>query len=128
MKARNDFEVLPAQSGWYVLQQSTDTWVPSVGWRLSFDPADPSCDHPITLPVVFGAWSVDDDYVVKSPDGLIGYVHDFEIAWTVAGTEQDRISDCKVVLQNAEWAAEFEEREREAAQSNGNNKKEQRLQ
>jgi hypothetical protein len=106
---RPHLEIIPAQSGWYVLNQSTNTWLPIVGWRLSFNPDDPDCDHPITLPVVFGAWSPDDGYIVKSPEGYVGYVHKFEITCQHTGNEMQRINDCKAALQNAEWGEEFEE-------------------
>jgi len=111
MTARKHLELLPAQSGCYVLVQSTNTWLPIVGWRLSFNPDDPECEHPITMPVVWGGWSPDDGYVVKSPGGQIGYVHGFEIAWTQPGTEQERIGECKTALQHAVFAAGEDELE-----------------
>ena len=110
--SRKHLEIIPAQPGWYVLNDA-DAWVPIVGWRLAFNPDDPDCDHPITMPVVFGAWSPDDGYVVKAPDGNLGYVHKFEITWSPSrrGNEQDRIKNCKADLQNADWAAQFEEQQ-----------------
>jgi hypothetical protein len=106
---RKHLEIIPAHAGWHVLSDA-DAWMPIVGWRLSFNPDDPDCDHSITLPVVFGAWSPDDGYAIKAPDGQIGYVHNFDIEWAPpdAGTEQDRISACKAALQNAEWGEQFE--------------------
>ena len=108
---RPHLEIIPAQPGWYVLNQSTNNWSSIVGWRLSFNPDDPDCDHPITMPVVFGGWSPDDSYIVKSPQKGIGYVHKFEITWTPLEleTEEDRIDACKTALQNAEWGEQFEE-------------------
>jgi hypothetical protein len=127
-KPREHLEIIPAQSGWYVLPLGINaTWVPIVGWRLSFDPENADCDHPITLPVVSGGWSVDDEYVIKSPEGNIGYVFNFDITWMEGGTtEQDRIDACKGALQNAAWGAQFEESERR--QHEQQDKKEKTLQ